>query len=313
MKQPLQGYLLLDSIHITYANAVSSPLTYGFPAITGFLGAMHALNRKTRQHPALANITFDGIAVACHEHHILTNQRSPYADHTFNQTRNPILKSGKTAAIVEEGKCHITVSLVIAIAADSDPDDHTRNELINCVRQRLWQQRIAGGSITSDPQQTRIEYIPAAKADTIPVELLPAYLLMDAGNDLADITAELRKKHPQTTPLDALIDVCTLHHIPESNGKHTKWHVQTAKSGRGWLVPIPIGYQGIAPLFAAGTLGNARNPDYPAQYVEAIYTLGKWLFPYRLKDNDIKNALWHYHYDRENDRYLATQTPNKEH
>ena len=40
------GYLLLKRIHIENANAISSPITYGFPAITGFLGAVHALSRR---------------------------------------------------------------------------------------------------------------------------------------------------------------------------------------------------------------------------------------------------------------------------
>ena len=43
-------YLLLRHVKIHNANAFSSPLTIGFPAMTAWLGAMHALERKLRQH-----------------------------------------------------------------------------------------------------------------------------------------------------------------------------------------------------------------------------------------------------------------------
>ena len=39
-------YLLLSNLHIHNANAMSSSYTIGFPAITGWLGAVHALERN---------------------------------------------------------------------------------------------------------------------------------------------------------------------------------------------------------------------------------------------------------------------------
>ena len=40
------GYLMFKKVVIEGANTISSPLTYGFPAITGFLGSFHAMSRK---------------------------------------------------------------------------------------------------------------------------------------------------------------------------------------------------------------------------------------------------------------------------
>lgn len=79
-----------------------------------------------------------------------------------------------------------------------------------------------------------------------------------------------------------------------------------SKQGRGWLVPIPIGHQGISDLYDAGDMQNVRNPEYPSQYVEAIYGLGKWVFPYRIKD--LADALWYQQYDESNNLYLVTQS-----
>mgnify|MGYP003610327483 FL=1 len=40
------GYLMFKKVVIEGANTISSPLTYGFPAITGFLGSFHAKNGR---------------------------------------------------------------------------------------------------------------------------------------------------------------------------------------------------------------------------------------------------------------------------
>ena len=62
------GYLCLNRIQISNANAISSPLTYGFPAITGFTGAVHALSRKVSQIDGLEDIRLDGVLIACHSY-----------------------------------------------------------------------------------------------------------------------------------------------------------------------------------------------------------------------------------------------------
>lgn len=83
------------------------------------------------------------------------------------------------------------------------------------------------------------------------------------------------------------------------------------KSGHGWLVPMPIGYQGISDQYDAGAMQNVRNPEYPSQYIEAIYSLGKWVYPQRLNriggEHDIANAFWRYRYDADDSLYLVTQ------
>ncbi len=40
------GLLILPRLRIQNANAMSSPFTHGFPAITAFIGLMWALERK---------------------------------------------------------------------------------------------------------------------------------------------------------------------------------------------------------------------------------------------------------------------------
>ena len=105
-------YLLFDRMQIQAANAISGPLSYGFPALNGFLGAIHALNRRL---PESEGITLGGVLVACHHCDVQLYRPHPYADATFNQSRNPLKKNGDTAAIIEEGKVHLTVSLLVEV------------------------------------------------------------------------------------------------------------------------------------------------------------------------------------------------------
>ena len=299
----LIGHLLLENMTIINANAISSPLTYGFPAVTGFTGAVHALSRKVRAIEGLDEFALDGVLIACQDCQVQAYRESPFKDFTFIQTRNPILKSGKTASIVEEGRCHLKVSLLIGVYREScfGIDDDVLAALCEKVKQLAQQQRFAGGSVT---RLCQVSFIKTDDLDNSKTKLYPAFVLMDAHQDLLDITNELQTANPDATLLEALLETATLHHVP-SDEHGTKWTVETVKKGRGWLVPIPVGYQGISPTFDAGEMQNSRNPEYPSQYVEAIYSLGKWVFPYSIEK--LETAFWYQKHDAEQDLYLVTQ------
>ena len=61
----------------------------------------------------------------------------------------------------------------------------------------------------------------------------------------------------------------------------------------------------LLPKFDAGVLESCRNPEYPSQYVETIYSLGKWVFPRRLP-SQFSNCFWRY--SQSGNLYLFTQT-----
>lgn len=300
------GYLLFNRIQITNANAISSPLTYGFPAITGFTGAVHALSRKVSQIDGLQDIRLDGVLIACHDCQTQTYRESRYKDFTFVQTRNPLKKDGKTAPIIEEGRCHLTVSLIIGVYSDSlFFDDEQAKTLQQVVKDLIQQQRIAGGSVMGLPKFEPVSFCQEEYISEFTAKLLPAFVLIDAHDSLQTITAELQSENPDATTLDALLETATLHHVP-SDEQGSTWTVESGKKGRGWLVPIPVGYQGISPVFDAGEMHNSRNPEYKSQYVETIYSLGKWVFPYSI--DKLSTALWYPKHDTEQNLYLVTQS-----
>lgn len=311
----LSHYIVFEQVSVQAANAVSSPISYGFPALSGFLGSVHALSRKLSAHQYLlergVNIELDGVLVACHACHIKRYRTSPYADYSLNQTRNPLKKNGQTASIIEEGKVDVTVSLIVELCCDEDSfdyiEEHT-DEMQQLLYQLLFQQRIAGGSVHGIK---KVAIVPTSTDDKeLTSALLPAYILMDASQHLIDITQELQQQNPEATAIDALIDVSTLHHIPSTYDESAaskqpiEWQAQNVKAGRGWLVPIPVGFQGIAPVIEAGKLQHCRTKQYDSQYVEAVYGLGQWVFPNRIQN--IQAGFWRYQ-QASQDLYLIQQ------
>lgn len=313
--KPVIGYLLFKKVVIEGANAVSSPLTYGFPAVTGFLGSFHAMSRKMAEHNTLNELSLGGILLACYECTPHMYRDKPYNNYTFNQTRNPIKKDGKTASIIEEGKCRLVVSFVVEVLGDNKPSDELTVILTQQSKQWIQQQRMAGGSVFGIDYFNPVQFFERDDIDAVVPHLLPSFVLMEAKQEFNEIIDAVQEDNDDATPLDALIDVVTLHHIPEkkSNGD-INWLTTSRKTGHGWLVPMPIGYQGISETYDPGVMQNVRNPEYPSQYVEAIYGLGKWVYPQRLggvnSEYDIVNAFWRYHYDAEQNLYLVTQDAN---
>jgi len=296
-------YLLLDGISIQQANSISSPLTFGFPAVTGFLGAIHALNRRLDR----TDLEFSGVLIACHDCDVQNYRPHQYTDYTFNQSRNPIKKDGSTASIVEEGKAHLNVTLVLEVNTSTKAARELRDNpvaFIKRCRTAVTQQRMAGGSVLAIED---VRIFDQSEFPEVRRRLFPAFVLMDARNELIAITQELQKKNPDSTAFDALVETATIHHIPNnSQSGADDWSNESIKTGRGWLVPMPVGFQAISPLFPPETHQHTRNPEYPSQYVEAVYSLGKWVFPSRLPE-EFSDCFWRYSYDSEN-LYLVTQT-----
>ncbi len=151
--------LVLPRLRLQNANAISSSMTWGFPAMSAFMGAIQALERNL---PDDIRIVFDGIGVVCH--HIEPQVTAGGFTRAFHLTRNPVDKSGNTAAIVEEGRAHLEITLLIGV--ESDGDDLGNPERRHDIARRLFEQvqsmRIAGGSVMpplSDATRQRPELI----------------------------------------------------------------------------------------------------------------------------------------------------------
>ena len=141
----IRRFLLIPHIKIHNANAMSSPYTIGFPAMTGWLGAVHALQRHLQQQ-GLAETKFTSIAVSCHQFDLQTYKGQGDFVNSIIGTANPLDKTGNRPAFIEEARCHLEVSLLIEYqGVDSDDLEN----LIASINKQLLCMKFASGDVLS--------------------------------------------------------------------------------------------------------------------------------------------------------------------
>jgi len=287
--------LVLPHLKVHNANAVSSPLTHGFPSMTAFLGLMWALERKTRA--AGLDLAFNAVGVVCHDHEEQVTEGGFVK--SFRLTRNPVGKDGGTAAIVEEGRIHLDLTLVLAIFSEHwDTEAQQRDAQI--VHDVLQGMRVAGGTLLPSTQ-VRGRQRPWVADFTddehndfrrLRARLLPGSALV-ARDDLIDQRLQqLKATTPLATRLDAWLSLSRInwHHDANANDGKGAWQ-NDRKKGSGWVVPIPVGYGALSGLHDPGTIANARDATTPFRFVESLYSMGEWIGPHRLQRP--QDLLWY--------------------
>lgn len=305
----ISALILLPRLKVQNANAISGPLTWGFPSPTAFTGFVHALERN---FSAELNEGFAGVGIICHHFDPQVFQPPGRRTQVFRLTRNPIGKDGGTMALVEEGRAHMEVSLVIAVKDyKSESDGKYLAEQLHHAAQGM---RLAGGSLLhQEGNRYQAQWWPLAgdaEGDAMVFRklrrrLLPGFALVQRGDLLSNHLTELRQMRPESNALDALLDLSRLNIEPvlsQSNDteqpEQVKWEIRRKP---GWLVPLPIGYAGISPLYAPGEVENARDTTTPFRFVESIYSLGQWISPHRL--DGLEHLLWTQETDADNGIY----------
>ena len=291
--------LVLPHLMVHNANAVSSPLTHGFPSITAFLGLMWALERKTRA--AGMELAFNAAGVVCHSFDEQTTEGGFVK--SFRLTRNPVGKDGGTAAIVEEGRIHLDVSLLLAVYAERWDEDAQQRDL-QTIADLLQGMRIAGGTLLPNARVYGTRTQPwiadfTGNADDqihefrkLYPRLLPGSALV-ARDDLIDRRLqELQATTSGATHLDAWLSLSRInwHYDAAAESGKGAWQNDHRK-GSGWIVPIPVGYGALGDLHPAGSVPNARDTTTPFRFVESLYSMGEWIGPHRL--HSPQDLLWY--------------------
>lgn len=310
------GVLVLPHLRIQNANAISSPMTHGFPSITAFLGLMWALERKLKGHDL--PIQFNGVGVICHDFDEQTTDDGYVRK--FRLTRNPVDKDGGTAAIVEEGRIHLDISLVFAIDGGViGADTERQQQVANAVAEVVAGMRVAGGSVlpSAGPRWQSQPHILCWADDfearhrqfrQLRRRWLPGFALVARDDLLAARTAALQINDPAASALDALLDLSRFNWRSQRSEEtdaatgtakvKIEWHHDRSD---GWIVPIPVGYGALSELYPAGSVAKARDDDTPFRFVESLYSIGQWIGPHRL--NHIDQLLWYAHCDTANGQY----------
>ncbi len=295
--------LVLPRLRVQNANAISSPLTWGFPAMSAFVGLMHALERKL---PEEIDLSFERVGVICHDHDVQTSPAG-YNTQQFHLTRNPVDKKGQTAAIAEEGRIHLDITLVFAVrgkaCAGNDEDRDTVAQSIDDIVRGM---RIAGGSVIPNSRPGRrerplIEPLADSGRDDQFRKLrrrwLPGFALVLRDDMLTQHLDDMRQSTPDTTSIDAWLDFSRLHHDcrleakPEADATKREKPIWEIRRRPGWIVPIPVGYGALSDLQPSDTVANARDATTPFRFVESLYSIGQWISPHRLQRPE--SLLWY--------------------
>ena len=316
--------LVLPHLRVQNANAISSPMTWGFPAITAFVGFMVALERRLG---ADAGIRFLGVGLVCHgfDPQVTTEGYT----RSFSLTRNPVQADGSTAGIVEEGRVHLDITLVFRaeVAASQLIDDAPRVALAQRVADCVAGMRCAGGSVMpalplpgARPAQPLLVRVPQNAAEMakrfrqLSRRWLPGFSLVARDDLLRQRLAAMRESTPHATALDAWLDLSRWTHRATRRTKSgeaglvetVEWAVDPRQ---GWTVPIPVGYAALSDLYPPGAVARARSDSSQFRFVESVYSIGQWVSPHRLRSLD--QLVWYSDFDPDTQLYrcLNDYTP----
>ncbi|QEW06036.1 type I-F CRISPR-associated protein Csy2 [Nitrincola iocasae] len=302
--------LVLPHLKIHNANALSSPFTIGFPAMTAWLGFVHALQRKLNAagYPSLDLVA---TGVISHQCNLQTFQGPGDFVHSIIGTGNPLDKEGNRSAFIEEARCHLDVSLLIEYQADEETQQLMRQpDFIEVISHQLMRMKVAGGDLQAFelPLLQVLDDSDEVAQGKVMRSLMPGFALIER--------RELMQQAMEqgADALDALLEYLTIHHhCTEDNDGNVIWKSQRKVDGDGdkpgWIVPIATGFQGISEL---GEAKNQRDPNIPHRFAESIVTLGEFRMAHRIKQLD--EVLWRYHTDLNKNLYLCqqAQTESKE-
>ena len=307
----MSQYLVLSHISVQNANSIAG-LTWGFPAITNFLGFTHALSRKISvKYKGAYETELTGCAVISHTVQNKVYQPKKYSDFEFLQSKNPpVLAKHKNASppIIEEGKMNLTVSLVIELAESLTLNTEQVKQFESLVSNHCTSMRLAGGTILD------IDHIKLLSASTqvqqkqmlrkIKRLTMPGFALLDRSDYLDEHFQTLLAKaddQQSHTLMDAWLDFAALKSkavpllkegqaIADENTP-AQW-IYLPKPKTGYLVPLMTGYKAISEPDDPGKVLNTRDSETNSCFVEAIHSVGEWKGTHAIES--IRDIIWRY-------------------
>lgn len=294
----MKAVLELRELRVEGANAIAG-LTWGFPAVSAFLGFCHALDRRLRGDSDCPPV-LGGCAIVCHDYQ-LHSDPNLRGEHALALTRNPLTSSGGTAPFNEEGRMGMTVSLIVecllsvdeyvdALEVDCDDDQAF---FVEQVQQALIGLRLAGGLIVAHKPPRYTDAWLSNRRLMAPY--LPGFALVDRSDLLVEHHRALAEHRPDTSLLEAWMDFGGVRYRAEhvNPEEAAAWDI-VPKPEPGWFVPLMVGYQGIDALRPAGSVSSARDNDTAYCAVEPVHGVGQWVNP--LRAEALEHLMWRYDY-----------------
>ncbi|UUM29096.1 type I-F CRISPR-associated protein Csy2 [Acinetobacter colistiniresistens] len=288
----MRHFLLISHLKLHNANAMSSPYTIGFPAMTAWLGAVHALQRKLQAKSC--DVALTKVAVCCHEFNLQTYKGQGDFVHSIIGTANPLDKDGSRPAFIEEARCHLEVSLLVEI---EDLNNKKREQLLELASELICSMKFASGDVLTLKNCQILDFDEDEDHDKELKPILNKLMLGHVLVERRDLVIDSMNQGKDA--LDALLEYLQVTHS-SSVDEDNKVTWTSKRKAQGWLVPVAVGFQGISDL---GFAKNQRDANTPHRFAESVLTLGEFLMPYRIEHLD--QMLWQYHFDSENNLYLC--------
>jgi len=287
----MKNYLLIHHIKIHNANALSSPYSIGFPAMTAWLGAVHALQRSIQQN-GMTEVFLAKVAVTCHDFKLHTYRGNDSSDYLIIGTANPLKKKGseyQRPPFIPEARCDLEVSLLVEVTGINADNEKA---FLDHVHKQLYRMKMASGDILS-VENPKIIYDGEKQVRACIRQLMPGYVLIER-RDLMMSAMECGKD-----ALDALLDYLKVMYQSNPEEKvRGKW--SRTKKVQGWIVPIAVGFHGISEL---GNAKNQRDEKTTHRFAESVVTLGEFKMPYRFQSLD--EMMWSYSTDLAQGLYVC--------
>lgn len=282
----MKNYLLIEKLDVLNAGAMSSSITTGFPAMSAWLGAVHALERRLKES-GFSKVGLSGAAISCHECEVQLYRENQNHRYSIIGTANPLRKKGtafERPPFIEEPRCHLKVSLLIEIQGVGGEEEEN---FLEAVRSILYRMKIAGGDVTNTGKIT-IEYVDEDEVkDTARIKrkLMPGFAVIDR-HDLLRPT-----KDDRGDSLDVLLDRIAVHsQAVEKNSTDDKKIEWTSKRRQsGWIVPLAVGFRDIS---GSCRVKNQRSYEYEHHFAEPVVTLVEFKLPCHFKEID--EMMWRY-------------------
>ncbi len=273
--------LVIPHIRIHNANALSSPYTVGFPAMTAWLGAVHALQRKLNENSVFSRIKFPKVGIISHHFDMKSFRDEKMYLNSLVGMAVPIGLDGKRAAFIEEARCSLDVTLVIEIDGLS-PD--IANEFLEKIESLVvGGMHIASGDVigTKDPKIFVLEN--SEDFNKLKRFIMPGFVLVERRSLMKQAISE-----EGIDAMDALLGFLKVYY---NTSIETPDVWEAKRKTIGWLVPIACGFQGISKFIESSF---ERDLHTPHRFAESIVTIGEFIMPYRLKNVD--EMFWEYRY-----------------
>ena len=304
------AYVVIPSLQVRDFNAESNQYVVGIPAMTGFTGFGHGLERYLQSLGWALQV--EGVAVMLHDLRIHEGHpKCPAAMQGAKDFINP--------PIIEEIKGDMRVTLVLRLVGEESDalaskveNTFSTSALRLALANWIYANPCCGGSCQ---EMKGLRLIPATvqAGDAYLVTTLQRLQQHDKGfwvvprDDLL-----LQQQADGQDVLDALFDTQRrtkqkLEHQSEARWRRDAW----IRDEKRWIVPLAVGYQAIeVPQQRGAARDGARHV-----YAEPLTSIGElvyaahWLWQ---ADFAFERVFWVHRYDAQQQTYFVTTLETEE-